>query len=673
MKSRIVTVLLIGLITVFAVHLAYRSAEGVQLDVTADHLYSLSPGTLQILHRMREEGVEPVTVRLYFSSTVGNTLPSFIKDFITYHRYLRTLLEQYARASDGRIHLDFIDPVPDSDQAQEASDLGLDGKPVNQHGDQFFFGLALQTRTGSREVIDFLWPEQQETIEYEITKRLHNLLWPSSQRIAVLSSLPVMGMADNPYLAQMLAAQGKRPQEKWLMMRLLEESYKVDKLGPEVDSIDPEKYDLVVIIHPKGVSEKTQWALDQWVERGGNLLVLVDPYSLEDQPPQNPQQPMMAYQYDPSSNLGMLLSAWGVERPEHEVAADLELGIRRPVRRTGPVEQVITDLGITEKTRSETLDPDHPALRGIDKLRFFLPGVLTLKPVDGVEATPLITTTKDGGSLEVESGFPSDDHLVFLDVNDPGKLIDRFAPGSEPPVLAYQLRGKLPSAFPDGPPASMKDSVDDGDGGEGAPQAVPEDQRKEATVVVVADTDFIADPIAFDQGMLGIVQAANDNNELFLNLVDYLLGSDALMQVRAQPSIHRPFTLFDTIEASAEAETREREKKLRADMEGFQEQLRQKQNEITQRNAALFQRKVQEEVDRLNEKIADANRELFEIRKSRRAALEREEARVRFAVLGWMPSLVLLLGIGLLVRRRTLERRAQRIEPRREGREEDRS
>ncbi|MEE8277341.1 MAG: hypothetical protein V3R89_01280, partial [Thermoanaerobaculia bacterium] len=175
--------------------------------------------------------------------------------------------------------------------------------------------------------------------------------------------------------------------------------------------------------------------------------------------------------------------------------------------------------------------------------------------------------------------------------------------------------------------------------------------RGESTVLVFADVDLISDQIAFQRNFLGLVLTANDNHKLLLNSVDYLMGAEELMDVRAKHSIRRPFALFDEIEAAAEKETLERERQLRADIEAAQEELNEKRLELSGRNAALFQKKLQDEVDRLNERVREGNRELREIRRGRREALEREEAKVRFAVMGWMPTLILAVGIALLARR----------------------
>jgi ABC-type uncharacterized transport system involved in gliding motility auxiliary subunit len=693
-QSRALTIALIGLIALFSVHIGNRLLEGTRADLTATDLYSLSEGSRQILDRMQEEGVKPLDVTLYFSLTAGKTLPKFIKDFITYERYLRNLLREYELASKGKVRLQIVDPVPDSEEAQDAADFGLDGKLINQHGDLFYFGLVFQTETGSRHVIEFLWPTEQENVEYQISKTLYNLLWPSSKKVGVLSSLQVMGGASDPFMAQMLAAQGRRPEEKWISMRVLDETYEVAAIPPDVEEISHDDYDLVLVVHPKKLGDKALWALDEWIQTGGNTLVFLDPYALSDRPPQDPQQPWQALQYRPSSELDPLLEAWGLQLSPDEFAADLELAVKRPLTVRGPAETVVIDLLITEEQRQATLHTESPILQGVKELRFLLAGSLerisdsgaasveaggnaeteadeseATAPERDFTATPFITTTPSGTTLHIEPGFGSD-QLAYTDLNNAAKLLDAYRPGEEPVVLAYLLRGKLPSAYPEGTDYPSKEA----ERPPGLPaeidlpppedaemihqDPVPEEERREATVLVFADTDFISDQIAFLQNPLGIVQAANDNHVVLLNAVDFLLGAPELMSVRAKRGLDRPFTLFDEIEAQAEKDTLEREQQLRADIETWQNELRDKQSEITQRNAALFQMRLQEEVDRLNERVSEANRELREIRQDRRKALERQESLVRFSVMGWMPIVVLGLGVYMATRRQRLHRQA---------------
>ena len=689
-QGRTVTLVLIGLMTVLSIHVANEWFEGLRVDLTGDDLYSLTDGSHAILDRMQEEGVKPLDIRLYFSETTGKTLPKFVKDFIGYERYLRSLLGEYERAAAGKIQVEWIDPIPDSDAADQAAEDGLDGKLINQNGDLFYFGLAFETQTGSRETIEFLWPQEQDNIEYEISKKIHGLLWPARQRVGVLSSLEVFGGAQDPMMAQMLAAQGRTPSQKWILIQVLEDLYDVSQVPADVDEIQRADYDLLVVIHPKALPDKTVFAIDQWVAGGGNTLLFLDPYALGDTPPQNPQQPWAALQYQPASNLAPLLDAWGLELLDNEFAADFELAARRPMSQFGASESVIIDLVVDSTQHDDVLDAESPMLRGLSELRFFLAGVLREVDGDGLEAgagegdagaepgesdsggtglaegvelRPLISTTSAGNTLEVLPGFGGGDALAYTDLNDGAKLRDAFIPGEEPLVLAYVVRGKLPTAFPGGvdypdreavrppnlPPEIEVPPPDNVEIIHRDP--LPEEEREEAAVVVFADVDFVHDQIAFLQNPFGIVQAQNDNHKVVLNSIDYLLGSQDLMAVRAKSGMSRPFLRFDEIEAQAELDTLDRERQIREEIESFQEELREKQGEITQRNAALFERKLQEEVDELNERILEANRELRDIRKGRREALEREESAVRFAVIGWMPIVVLLVGLYLARRR----------------------
>ena len=130
------------------------------------------------------------------------------------------------------------------------------------------------------------------------------------------------------------------------------------------------------------------------------------------------------------------------------------------------------------------------------------------------------------------------------------------------------------------------------------------------------------------------------------------------MKVRSKKPVNRPFTLFDEIEAKADERTLEREQELRTEIATFEEQLREKQSVAN--NQALFKKQLQDEVDQLNERIVEANRELIEIRKNKRAALEDQEMFVRVTTLAVTPSLVLAFGLFLFFRRRRLDQQARR-------------
>ena len=664
--SRIITVLLIAVIAVFGIHVFNVKTEAARLDFTETKLYSLTQGTQDILSKMKDEGAKPIEVKLYYSLTAGKSLPQFIKKFINHENYVRNLLREYQRASDGKITVKSIDPVPDSDDAEDAADYGLEGKPINQYGDMFYFGMVFETQTGSKDIIEFLWPEKQETTEYEISKKIYNLVWPSKKRIGVLSGLEPLP-DTNPYMAQMLAAQGKQPSEPWSIMKLLEESYSVATIDPEGESISKDDYDLVLVIHPRDFGEKTLWNLNEWVVTGGDTLVFLDPYCLMDQAPRNPQQPWAQLQYKPSSNLETLLKGWGLQRMEDQFAVDYELAVRRPVNRQGTVAKVITDLMVTEELAGATLNQDIPVFQGLTSIRFFLAGALETEAVEGVEITPLITTTAAGSTLKIEPGFGERGKLAFTDLDNPNKLLDQYSPSDKKITLACMVSGKLASAYPEGakfPASSPKPPPGMPPGFQMPPdenaemiekEAIPEDQLQASRVMVFADVDFITDQLAFQRSLFGL-QAVGDNYKVLINSIDYLLGAKELMNVRSKQRIRRPFKRFDEIEAKADKELLDQEREIRADIERFQEEVREKQRGVGEKNAVLLKKKIMDDIDGLNEKIREGNKKLREIKKAKRAVLEDEETFVWNAIMWAMPLLVCFGGLASYINRRNRAR-----------------
>lgn len=659
------TIVLVAAVGIFGIHFIYMKTEGARADLTETGLYSLTEGTHDILDKMQAENVKPIDVKLYFSATAGKSLPKFIKNFITYESYVHNLLREYERYSDGKVRVETIDPVPDSDQADDAADYGLEGKPINQQGDLFYFGLAFVTQTGSQDRVEFLWPEQQENIEYEISKRLYNLIWPAQKRIGVLSSLEVMGI-DNPYMMRMLQMQGKQPPEPWTALELLKEGYEVSSIAADTDAISKDEYDLVVVIHPKNLSDKTLWALNEWVVTGGSTLIFLDPYAIEDQPPQSPQMqqnPMAMLQYERASRLDKLLEAWGLTTKDNTFTVDYDLATKRPVQQGGAPQKVLIDLSIDESTIASTVNGDNPVFQGLTNLRLFTPGALY--PVEGtdVDITPLMTTTQAGGTLTIMPGFVTDG-LGYTDLSNPGKLISAYEPSDEKVGLAYMLSGTLPSAFPDGatfpaqqpePPPGMPPGMQmppDENAEMITKEPLAEDALAETRVMVFADTDFISDQLAFSRSLFG-VQAVNDNHKVLLNAVDYMLGASELMKVRAKKKIRRPFELFDRIEAQADKDTLANEQAIRDQIEQFRQDLQEKQRGINEQNAALLQKKVQDDINRLNEKIRESERALREIRKQKRALLEGEETFVSFTMVWLMPILVSLGGLIAYFRRKS--------------------
>ena len=86
----------------------------------------------------------------------------------------------------------------------------------------------------------------------------------------------------------------------------------------DVTNID-DNIKLLLVIHPKEISDGAQYALDQFVMRGGKLIAFLDASSQVDSRNENP---MMGQVPGGGSSLDKLLKAWGLQFDTTKVVAD---------------------------------------------------------------------------------------------------------------------------------------------------------------------------------------------------------------------------------------------------------------------------------------------------------------------------------------------------------------
>src|SRR4029079_3718775 len=111
---------------------------------------------------------------------------------------------------------------------------------------------------------------------------------------------PIQGEKFNPMTRQ--------SSEPWALANELKRDFTIKNVPIYGASIDPDIRTLL-LIHPKALPDFTEYALDQFVLRGGKLIAFVDPYAYFDQQP-GPMPGMGGG--GSSSTLDRLFMAWGV-------------------------------------------------------------------------------------------------------------------------------------------------------------------------------------------------------------------------------------------------------------------------------------------------------------------------------------------------------------------------
>ena len=129
----------------------------------------------------------------------------------------------------------------------------------------------------------------------------------------MISGLPMVPGFD-PQYARDGRAVGDRAAAKGALRRAQLDAATLKAIDKDIT--------VLVVVHPKALSDDAQYAIDQFVMRGGHLLVFVDPNAETDDSGADPNNPQAAMIADKSSDLPKLFKAWGIEYDPHKVVLD---------------------------------------------------------------------------------------------------------------------------------------------------------------------------------------------------------------------------------------------------------------------------------------------------------------------------------------------------------------
>ncbi len=601
-----------GLLLIALAFLAFNTFSSLvftdaRLDLTEQKLYTISEGTETILDGLEQ----PIELHFFYSDAATKDLVALRN----YARRVEEMLRAYEREADGKLKLHVIDPQPFSEQEDRAAEFGLQAVPLNQGGDTVYFGLAGTNAQGQRQSIPFFALDQEEFLEYEISRLVQSLASAQMPVVGVLSGLPINGGFD------MRTQQATPP---WMVLEDIRQLFHIESLKRDVDMI-PASVSVLMLVHPKDLPEQTLYAVDQFVMRGGKLLVFVDPYSEAD-----PGQGIGPGEFGEgrASDLEPLFRAWGVRMAPGQVVADasyaMSVGVgaeRRPVRHPGW-------LNLPQRT----MDNEDVTTASLESLTMATAGFL--EPLEGATTrfTPLIQSSSYAMPVEAER---------FAMLDNPAELLRELEPTGERYTLAARIQGPARSAYPDGI--------------EGR-----EDGLKESTsinVIAVADSDLLADRMWVQvQDFFGqrMPQPWADNGTFVVNALDNLSGTDALISVRSRGRFARPFGVVEALQRQAENRFREKEEVLQERLAATEAQLAQLQGpnaegaiELTAEQQTALQGYMQ---DKLR-----IRKELREVRYQLDADIETLGRTLKFFNIALVP-LVLTLGVllrGLWRRRRS--------------------
>ncbi len=600
------------------------SVAARRIDLTAEKLYTLSDGTRAILKKLDT----PVEIRFY--CTQGKDMPVELK---TYAQRVEDLLKEYKKAAKANIEIKKFDPQPDSDAEDSANLDGIEGQAVNL-GDKIYIGLAI-SMLDAKVALPYLDPRRERLLEYDITRGLANVMHTEKQVVGVMSALQVFG-EFNP----MMMRTGQGRQDPWIFVNELKRDFTVKEVQMTTDKIDDD-IKILVVVHPKGITEKAQYALDQFILRGGKMVAFLDPLSVVDSR-SNPQMNPMQAAASGGSTLDKLLKAWGVEFDQNKVAADMVFVSH--INRGQRPEAAPAVLSLT----AEAVNTNDVVTSQIDNLLVPFSGVFAGTPADGLKKTVLLHTTPNSQLIE-----------KFMAEFSGEQIAKDFSPSGKEQALAIRLAGKFKTAFPDGKPKDTAADKEDDKKEEKEKTADTTPSLKESTaesvVVLVGDADILYDQFAAQvQEIFGqkMVFPRNGNLNLVQNLVEQLAGDSNLISVRSRATMNRPFTLVKKMQAEAEERYRSKIKDLEKSLSDAQTRLNELQKSKEKGQRFILSPEQQAEIQKFQQKQGEVKKELKQVRKNLRREIDSLENRLKWVNIAGMPFLVTLTGISLAIVKR---------------------
>ncbi|MBU3021837.1 Gldg family protein [Aestuariibacter sp. A3R04] len=589
---------------VFLVFINNQLASRYRVDLTENAVYSLSPGSKKVLMGLEE----PITLYFFFSnsSTTGMT------KLRNYASRIESLLNEYVQASNGQVNLKVIDPVPFSEAEDLANQFGLTGAAIGHLGEDIYFGLAGTNLVDDTFSIPFFDQKNEQFLEYDISKLVYQLSEPDTMTLALITDLPVAGGQD-PITGQYTGPM--------VFYQQLAQLYNIHIVSRE-DKILPEDTDLVMLLHPQELSDSLLYSIDQFAMHGGSVLAFLDPHYEADPYALLPDRRANASTFP-------LLKAWGVQVGVSDVVLDAQLGL--DVRsQDGTVTKHFGLIGLT----ANQLDRNDVTTANLDSINGSGFGVLYPVSKSGLVMEPLMQSSMNAGLTNAND---------YAMTQEPVSLQRGFGGNTTAYILAARYSGSARSYFErpasEGPAARYVEKTDD------------------LNLIVVMDADLLSDKYWIQKSSFygdTLLTPFANNGDFLVNSVENLIGSNALISIRARGSFARPFRRVNELEVKAEEKFREQERRLQLELVAVEETLQELQAQQGHGGAIVFSEQQQLAIEAQVQKRVAIRQKLRKVRYELEREIDRlgEELKIANIVIAPAVLLSLLYLFSILLKRR---------------------
>lgn len=610
--------------------LSKTNIVGKSFDLTEDNRYTLTEGTRAILSEL----TEPVVINYYVTRDVTGTPASFKRHIPRVDNFLKEIADL---APNDLITLNLIDPEPDTDEEDAAMLDEVQQIPVTQD-DKLIFGASISS-FDKKTVIPIFAPEQETQLEYEIIHAIAKVTRRETPSIGIMSAHDIEA-----------GGQGRRP---WVFYQMLQQDYDVINLsmqptttlsaayqerewGEAPDHLDPTKIPLILLVHPAGITPEAEFAIDQYLLRGGTVIACIDPLSAVAQgqrPQQIPGRPPMEG-IPVKSSLPIILDKLGLALEEDQIVIDRVYSDNPP-----NINVVITKEAMPIS--------DDITLSSIENMLFYATGGFDTSSANLNEGKLTLNQL-------VESSYQ------YARINTPDLLSGKIDQNAFRFILANQkdadtkvayvahLSGQFATAFPEGFPKA-ETTEDSETGAEEATPAALTNGEAAGNLYLFGDSDFLYDTLSYRSISFlggGAANTAINGNAPFLsNLIDQAVGSKHLIGARARTPIYRPLTVLQDMNAELEKKHGQKIQDLQTKADNANAELNKIRSQITANNVAQLSSEYQEKREQFNQEVVAANKAIRKEQKFYKTETDKLKAGIFWKSTVLVPSAVLLLGL----------------------------
>ena len=619
----------------------------LRIDLTEDDLFSLADGTRNIVSGLEE----PIELLFFYSESATEDQPQIR----SYGTRVQELLREIVIASGGNLVLSIVDPEPFSEEEDLATQYGVQPVPVTQGGQGIYFGLVAVELDNEKdpalrvsETMPLIRPDQEQFLEYEFMQLVTRVANPDLTVVGLLTTLDIDGGFD-PMTGQAT--------QQWMITDYIRQLYDLRRIETDTEIIE-EDVDILMIVHPEGLSEQTLYAIDQHVMRGGETFVFLDP-TADSMVSRSERGSMIPAGM--RSDLPGLLEAWGVDYASDKVLTDNTLALRVQM---GQGSRPVAHIGMIGANRT-ALAGDDIITRRLENLN--LSSVGALAPRDGATTRfePLIQSSSDAMLMNAS---------LLEDVLDPSVLFDEFVSANERYTIAARVSGVISSAFPEGRPVSGNaaadtseeeiEADDDNDSGEARIEKASSDSDTmeahlsqtsgETNILLFADTDVLTDRLWVQVAQFmgqRIPQPYANNGDFVINALDNLSGGADLVSIRSRGRYSRPFERVVKLQREADDRLRTEEAALLERLTETEEQLAALNTGEGGQLLGQLTPEIQTEIDRFNAELLDTRRSLRDVQFQLTADIEALGSNLKWFNTAAIPMLLTVLALFMSLTR----------------------